>query len=272
MNITLIGGGNMARALLGGLLAHGHSPGALKVVEVDAEARAAVAARFRVAAFGEIEEPAVGSADVVVIAVKPHHVRTVALDLAGLLEGQVVLTIAAGIRLVDLCRWLRGYRRLVRAMPNTPALIGAGIAGLFALPGVDGDGRRRAAAVLEAVGATLWCEREEDLDAVTAVSGSGPAYVFYFVEALEAAARELGFEPAQARRLAVATFSGAMRLVEQSESEPAVLRAQVTSKGGTTERAIAALEEARVRQAILTAVKAAAARAQEMGAQYGRED
>lgn len=271
MNIALIGGGNMARALIGGLVAHGHAPETLTVVEIDAEARTALAARFGVATFGAIEEPAVGDADVVVIAVKPYHVRTVAGDLGGLLESQVVLSIAAGIRLVDLCRWLGGYRRLVRAMPNTPALIGAGIAGLFALPGVDGDGRRRAAAVLEAVGATLWCEREEDLDAVTGVSGSGPAYVFYFVEALEAAARELGFEPAQARRLAVATFSGAMRLVEQSESEPAILRAQVTSKGGTTERGIAALEEARVKDAIRTAVKAATARAQEMGAIYGGE-
>jgi len=272
MNITLIGGGNMARALVGGLVARGHASEALKVVEIDAEARATVAARFRVSTFAAIEDPVVASADVIVIAVKPHHVRTVARDLAGLLESHVVLSIAAGIRLDDLCRWLGGYRRLVRAMPNTPALIGAGIAGLFALPAVDSDGRTRAAAVLEAVGTTLWCEHEEDLDAVTAVSGSGPAYVFYFVEALEAAAGELGFEPAHARRLAIATFSGAMRLIEQGESEPAVLRAQVTSKGGTTERAIAAMDEARVRQAILAAVKAAAARAREMGAQYGSED
>jgi pyrroline-5-carboxylate reductase len=156
-------------------------------------------------------------------------------------------------------------------MPNTPALIGAGIAGLYAMPGVDGEGRSRAAAVLDAVGGTLWCEREEDLDAVTAVSGSGPAYVFYFLEALDAAARELGFAPAEARRLALATFSGAIRLVEQSESEPAVLRAQVTSKGGTTERAIAALENAAVGAAILAAVKSAAQRAHELGDQYGAE-
>ncbi|HZI83548.1 MAG TPA: pyrroline-5-carboxylate reductase, partial [Casimicrobiaceae bacterium] len=195
----------------------------------------------------------------------------VARELVALLERQVVLTIAAGIRLADLSRWLGGYRRLVRAMPNTPALIGAGIAGLFALPGVDSDGRTRAAAVLEAVGGTLWCEAEEDLDAVTAISGSGPAYVFYFLEALDAAARELGFEPAHARRLALATFSGAIRLVEQSDSEPAVLRAQVTSKGGTTERAVAALDEARVADAIKAAVKAAAARSEELGRLFGDE-
>jgi pyrroline-5-carboxylate reductase len=206
-----------------------------------------------------------------VIAVKPHNVRTVARELAAYLEHQVVLTIAAGIRLADLSRWLGGYRRLVRAMPNTPALIGAGIAGLYAMPGVDSDGRSRAAAVLDAVGGTLWCEREEELDAITAVSGSGPAYVFYFLEALDTAARELGFAPAEARRLALATFSGAVRLAEQSESEPAVLRAQVTSKGGTTERAIATLESASVRAAIAAAVKAAADRARELGDQYGAE-
>ena len=197
--------------------------------------------------------------------------RAVARELATLLKRQVVLTIAAGIRLSDLSRWLLGYRRLVRAMPNTPALIGAGIAALYALPGADSEGRARAAGVLDAVGGTLWCEREDELDAVTAVSGSGPAYVFYFLEALDQAARELGFAPAEARRLALATFSGAIRLAEQSDSEPAALRAQVTSKGGTTERAIAALDDARVRAAIVAAVKAAAERAGELGDQLGGE-
>jgi pyrroline-5-carboxylate reductase len=125
--------------------------------------------------------------------------------------------------------------------------------------------------VLEAVGTTLWCEREDELDAVTAVSGSGPAYVFYFLEALEEAARELGFAPAVASRLALATFSGAIRLAEQSDSEPALLRAQVTSKGGTTERAVASLDEAKVKAALVAAVKAAAARARELGELLGDE-
>jgi pyrroline-5-carboxylate reductase len=156
-------------------------------------------------------------------------------------------------------------------MPNTPALIGAGIAGMYALSGVDSEGRARAASILEAVGATLWCEREDELDAVTAVSGSGPAYVFYFLEALERSAKELGFLPAEARRLAHATFSGSMRLAEQSESDPALLRAQVTSKGGTTERAIETLDQAKVMQAIVAAVKAAADRAREMGERFGSE-
>ena len=271
MNITFIGGGNMARALIGGLIARGVASKGLAVVEVDADARSTIAARFGVATFPQVEPAAVMNADVIVIAVKPQNVRIVARELATLLKRQVVLTIAAGIRLPDLSRWLLGYRRLVRAMPNTPALIGAGIAGLYALSGVDGDGRTRASSVLEAVGGTMWCEREDELDIVTAVSGSGPAYVFYFIEALESAARELGLEPPAARRLALATFSGAARLAEQSESEPALLRAQVTSKGGTTERAVAMLDEATVMRAIITAVKAAAERARELGDVYGNE-
>lgn len=271
MNITIVGGGNMARALLGGLIARGHGSEALAVVEIDAEARATVAARFGVATFATIEPATVGRADVIVIAVKPQQVRSVARELATLLKRQVVLTIAAGIRLSDLSRWLLGYRRLVRAMPNTPALIGAGIAALYALAGVDGEGRARASAVLGAVGGTLWCEREDELDAVTAVSGSGPAYVFYFLEALEQAAQELGLTPAEARRLTYATFSGSIRLAEQSDSDPALLRAQVTSKGGTTERAIAHLDEAAVKTAIVAAVKAAAVRARELGEILGGE-
>jgi pyrroline-5-carboxylate reductase len=271
MNITFIGGGNMARALLGGLIARGHASEALAVVDLDADVRATVAARFGVATFPAIEPTAAGRAEVIVIAVKPQHVRGVARELATLLKRQVVLTIAAGIRLSDLSRWLLGYRRLVRAMPNTPALIGAGIAALYAPSGVDSEGRACAAAVLDAVGGILWCEREEELDAVTAVSGSGPAYVFYFLEALEQAACELGFAPAEARRLAYATFSGAMRLAEQSDTEPSLLRAQVTSKGGTTERAIASLEEAAVKTAIVAAVKAAAQRAKELGEILGDE-
>jgi pyrroline-5-carboxylate reductase len=271
VNITFIGGGNMARALIGGLVARGTASSALGVVEINAEARASVAARFGVAAFASIEPAAVLNADVIVLAVKPQNVRAVARELATLIKRQTVLSIAAGIRLADLSRWLLGYRRLVRAMPNTPALIGAGIAGLYAMPGVDGDGRSHAASVLEAAGSIVWCEREDELDAVTAVSGSGPAYVFYFIEALEDAARELGFAPAEARRLALATFSGAVRLAEQSESEISVLRAQVTSKGGTTEAAIAALNQAGVRTSIVAAAKAAAERAHELGSQFGNE-
>lgn len=261
----------MARALIGGLVARGSASNAFAVVDVSADARSTVAARFGVATFAEIEAPAVSHADVIVLAVKPQNVRGAARELATILKRQVVLTIAAGIRLSDLSRWLLGYRRLVRAMPNTPAMVGAGIAGLFAMSGVDSEGRSRAAAVLEAVGGIFWCERESDLDAVTAVSGSGPAYVFYFLEALEDAALEQGFSSSDARRLALATFSGAIRLVEQSDSPTALLRAQVTSKGGTTERAIEVLDQADVKAALKAAVRAAAERAKELGDLLGEE-
>jgi pyrroline-5-carboxylate reductase len=271
LNITFIGGGNMARALLGGLVSRGSGSNAFAVVDPSPEARSTISARFGVATFAGIEPPAVAHAEIIVLAVKPQSVRVASRELATLLKRQIVITIAAGIRLSDLSRWLLGYRRLVRAMPNTPAMIGAGITGLYALSGVDVEGRARASSVLEAVGSTLWCERESDLDAVTAISGSGPAYVFYFLEALEDAARGLGFGDVEARRLALATFSGAVRLAEQSDSEPLLLRAQVTSKGGTTERGIAALEEHGTKAAVAAAAQAAFARAGELGDLFGSE-
>jgi len=271
LNITFIGGGNMARALIGGMVSRGVASDRFAVVDPSADARSTIAARFGVATFAAIESPSVAHAEIVVLAVKPQNVRIAARELATLLKRQVVITIAAGIRLSDLSRWLLGYRRLVRAMPNTPAMIGAGITGLYALSGVDADGRARASSVMEAVGSTLWCDRESDLDAITAISGSGPAYVFYFLEALGDAARELGFSDAEARRLALATFSGAIRLAEQSDSEPSLLRAQVTSKAGTTERGIAALEEAGVKAAVAAAAKAALTRAGELGDLFGAE-
>jgi pyrroline-5-carboxylate reductase len=269
LNITFIGGGNMARALIGGMVARGVASNGFAVVDPSADARSTIAARFGVATFAAIESPSVAHAEIIVLAVKPQNVRVASRELATLLKRQIVITIAAGIRLGDLSRWLLGYRRLVRAMPNTPAMIGAGITGLYALSGVDAEGRARASSVLEAVGGTLWCERESDLDAVTAISGSGPAYVFYFLEALEDAARALGFGETEARRLA--TFSGAIRLAEQSDSEPSLLRAQVTSKGGTTERGIAALEGAGVKAAVAAAAQAALTRAGELGDLFGAE-
>jgi pyrroline-5-carboxylate reductase len=271
LNITFIGGGNMARALIGGLVARGVASNGFVVVDPSAEARATVSARFGVGVFAAIESPSVVHAEIIVLAVKPQNVRIASRELATLIKRQIVITIAAGIRLADLSRWLLGYRRLVRAMPNTPAMIGAGITGLFALSGVDAEGRARASSVMEAVGGTLWCERESDLDAITAISGSGPAYVFYFLEALEDAARGLGFGEAESRRLALATFSGAIRLAEQSDSEPSLLRAQVTSKGGTTERGIAALEQAHVKAAVAAAAQAALKRAGELGDLFGGE-
>ncbi|MEW5708685.1 MAG: pyrroline-5-carboxylate reductase [Pseudomonadota bacterium] len=269
MAITFIGGGNMATALIGGLLHKGWSAGEIRVVEIDAAQRERLAGRFGVATTAA---PEVGADDTVLLAVKPQHMREAARGLAGRLGLQLVITIAAGIRLDDLARWLGGYRRLVRCMPNTPALVHCGITGLYALPEVGPEERQRAEAILGAVGRTLWLEREALLDAVTAVSGSGPAYVFYFMQALEEAAVGLGLEPRQARLLTLETFYGAATLARQSEAPVASLRAQVTSKGGTTERAVAVLEAVRVRSHIEEAVRAAHARAAELGDEFGKLD
>ncbi len=201
-----------------------------------------------------------------VLAVKPQQMREACAALAPhVAVVSAVLSIAAGTRSADIARWLGGCGRIVRAMPNTPALIGKGITGLYARSEVDSGAREAAVAVLEPAGSVLWVEREEMLDALTGVSGSGPAYVYYFLEGLEQAARELGFAPAEARRLAYSTFEGAVALAQTSEADPATLRAQVTSKGGTTERGIATLEDAAVKAAFVRAVKAAAARATELG-------
>jgi len=273
---AFIGGGNMATALIGGMLAQGAQAARLRVVEPFAEARARLAARHpEIAVHAECTPAAVEGCGLVVLAVKPQQMRAAATALAPVVAGApspVVLSIAAGIRIADLARWLGGYARIVRAMPNTPALVGKGIAGAFAANAVDASGRALAAAVLEAAGELVWVDDEAMLDAVTGVSGSGPAYVFYFLEALEAAALELGFAPADARKLAYATFSGAVALAQASPEEPATLRARVTSKGGTTERAIAALDAAAVKPAIVAAVKAAARRARELGEHPGAAD
>ena len=271
MKVCFIGGGNMATALIAGLLKKGQRPDDIRVVEIDPAARARLARDLGVQAHAEAPVGVAG-ADCVLLAVKPQQMREVALGLGALVRDALVITIAAGIRHVDLTRWLGGHPRIVRAMPNTPALALAGITGLFAPPALDREDRARAEEILGAAGTTLWVEREEEMDAVTAVSGSGPAYVFYFIEALQQAASELGFEDGAARALALETFAGAVKLAAESPENAATLRARVTSKGGTTERAIAELDKHRVREAIVSAVRAAAERSQELGLALGREE
>lgn len=267
MNVTFVGGGNMATALIGGLVAKGADRRDFRVVEPHQAQQDKLAARFPgIGIFGEPTAGAVSGADLVVLAVKPQQMRDAARALAAHVgDAAVIMTIAAGVRIASLSQWLDGYARIVRAMPNTPALIGAGISGAFAAREVDDAGRSLAARTLEAVGEVVWVEREEMLDAVTGISGSGPAYAFYFLEALEDAARELGFGDADARKLAYATFAGAIKLAQASDLAPATLRAQVTSKGGTTERAISVLDEHAVKATFVAAVKAAAARAKALG-------
>lgn len=267
MNICFIGGGNMAHALIGGLLKRDFTAAQLRVVEINADNRARLHGTFGVQAVDDFKAGIAGS-DVIVLAVKPQQLREVAMQLAPLLSGQLLLSIAAGIRAEDIARWA-GTQSVVRAMPNTPALIQSGITGLYALPAVSAPQRGMAQAILAAVGSTLWLDNEQMLDAVTAISGSGPAYVFYFIESLQQAAQELGFNAQDARRLALDTFLGAAKLADASADDVGVLRARVTSRNGTTERALLSLDANEVKRHISTAAKAAAARAKEMGDELG---
>ena len=278
MNIHFIGGGNMAQAIIGGLLAKGHDAASITVTEPLASTRQRLEQEFKLKTFdvtpGDILEATIAPA-LIVLAVKPQQMREVALSLApqlcALTNKPVVLTIAAGIRLQDLQRWLGGHTQLARCMPNTPALIGAGISAVYASPAVDVVQRDAIRAVLAAVGQVLWVDSENQLDPATAVSGSGPAYVFYFIEALQQAAIELGFESQSAQQLALETFLGAARLAARSTDPVSVLRERVTSKGGTTERALASLQASAVKQHIVDAVLAANARAIELGVQLGTD-
>lgn len=269
MNICFIGGGNMATALIGGLLAKGHAPGEISVVEIDAASRARLQQEFGVQASAEPAHCVAGST-MVVLAVKPQQLRKVAEQLAPQLGGQLLISIAAGVRAADLSRWLNS-RAVVRAMPNTPALIRSGITGIYALPDVTNAQREEAQNILAAVGDTLWLRDEAMLDAVTAISGSGPAYVFYLIEALQRAARELGFNDEEARRLSLGTFLGASKLAASSNEDVSVLRARVTSRNGTTERALSSMAANRIADHIAEAAKAAADRAREMGNELGAE-
>jgi pyrroline-5-carboxylate reductase len=270
MKIAFIGGGNMARAIIGGLLAKDTAAADIVVVEPDGSARLRLLAEYGVRAV-PAPGPELAEVQAVILAVKPQTMRAAAVGLAGVAGDALFVTIAAGIRIEDLSRWLGGRRRIVRAMPNTPALVHAGITGLHAAEGLAEDDRALAETLLSAVGATLWLEREADLDAVTAVSGSGPAYVFYAIEALEQAARELGLAEGASRSLALWTFVGATKLAIERGEDPAALRAQVTSKGGTTERALEVLEAANVKRHFVDAVKAACERSRELGQALGKD-
>lgn len=269
MKIGFVGGGNMARAILGGLIAKGTHAAHVVVVEPDAIARLKLVSEFGVTAT-ETPGAELDEVDAVIFAVKPQQMRVAAERARPHVAKALVVTIAAGIRLTDLSRWLGGATRMVRAMPNTPALVHAGITGLFAASGATASDRATAEQLLAAVGSVLWFEKESDLDAVTAVSGSGPAYVFYMIEALESAAKDLGIGDNAARLLALWTFVGAAKLAIERGEDPATLRAQVTSKGGTTERALEVLEEAQVKRQFIAAVKAAAERSRELGDAFGK--
>lgn len=263
MKLAFIGGGNMARAMLGGMSASGLQTEAVQVLEPDAGRRAELARDFGVTAH-EAPGEWLADATVVVLAVKPQQMAEAVAAVRERLGPALVVSIAAGVRASTLARWL-GHERIVRAMPNTPALIRAGITAAIARPGVSAEQRASADRILRSVGAVLWLDDESMLDPVTAVSGSGPAYVFYFIEALQQAALEFGFTPEQARQLAVQTFAGAAQLADQSPEPIAMLRERVTSKGGTTAAALAQFDAAAVGPAIVAGARAACRRATEMG-------
>jgi pyrroline-5-carboxylate reductase len=271
MKITFIGGGNMAQAIIGGLRKSGFAASSIMVADPVAETRARLERDFSVSAHASAAGiNALG--DLVIMAVKPQQMHEAARAIASRLDtSSVVLSIAAGIRLTDLSRWLGNHAKLIRCMPNTPALIGAGVTAAYARPEVSATEIAAAEKVLAPMGKLIWVNSEALLDPVTAVSGSGPAYVFYFIEALEQAALELGLEAAAARTLALETFLGSARLAAASADDPATLRAKVTSKGGTTEAALALMNEERLRDAFVRAVRAADARARELGDQLGRD-
>jgi pyrroline-5-carboxylate reductase len=268
MNIAFLGGGNMAGALLGGLLRTGVTTATqVQVVEVNPGRCAQLHKQFGVTTAAE-PSAALSAVEVVVLAVKPQQMRAACAALAPHLAAPLILSVAAGVRAADLARWL-GTQRIVRAMPNTPALIGCGITGLVALPAVSAAQRDAAARIVQAVGQAVWLDAETQLDAVTALSGSGPAYVFYFIEALLEAGAAMGLNETQTRLLAVETFAGAAALAAASPEPVTTLRAQVTSKGGTTAAALAVLEQAQVKEAIVAAVRAAEQRARELGEEFG---
>ncbi|OYT98345.1 MAG: pyrroline-5-carboxylate reductase [Burkholderiales bacterium PBB1] len=267
-SVVFVGGGNMAGALMGGLVRSGWAASAISVIEPEASRRAVLEASLGVRALGTAD-PTLGDAECVVWAVKPQLFQAAAAPCAAHIAGALQLSVMAGIRSDAIVR-ATGSDRVVRAMPNTPALIGKGISGLYARPAVSPDECVEVERLLAPTGEALWVEREEQLDAVTALSGSGPAYVFYVLEAWIDAGVELGLSPAQSRQLALSTLAGATALAQDAGEPPEVLRQRVTSKGGTTHAAISSLDADGVKAAFLRALKAAHRRAAELGDEFGR--
>ena len=270
LKIAFIGGGNMAQALIGGLAGKLTDAANIHVIDVVPETLRQLTERFGVTtATGPSD--VVAMSDVIVLAVKPQQLREVASNLRPYLRSQLVLSIAAGIRAADLSRWLGGYQAIVRTMPNTPALVGKGVTGAVAMSGVSDTQRQISDAMLRAVGETVWIADEAQIDAVTAISGSGPAYVFYFIEAMQQAALELGLTEQQGRQLAQATFAGAAELAVRSDEPVSLLRERVTSKGGTTYAALSSMEASGVKAALVKALHAAATRGKELGEEFGKD-
>ena len=265
--VAFVGGGNMVRSLIGGLIARGTPADTIRVAEPVASLRTAMQHDFGVATFADNSE-AVAGAGLWVLAVKPQVLREVCTALAPMAQATkpLVLSVAAGITSIQLQRWLGGELAVVRTMPNTPALLGAGVTALYANPQVDADGCQRAERLLAAAGDTVWLTDETRMDAVTAVSGSGPAYVFLLAEAMQAAAINEGLPADAARTLVLQTILGAARMLTESDADAAELRRRVTSPGGTTEAALDCLQAAGLSALVARAVHVATQRGRQLSA------
>lgn len=268
--IAFIGGGNMAQALMIGLQQRAFAMQNITVIDPDTAKHEHLQATLGVHTSASLTTASL-AVDVIVLAVKPQQLHSVAQALAPLLHSQLVVSVAAGIRTADLSRWLNGYTTIIRTMPNTPAQIQSGITGAYALPAVTQAQREIADAMLQAAGEVVWLTDEDQLDAVTAISGSGPAYVFLMIEALAAAGVSLGLSEAQSLQLSLATFKGASLLAAGSSTSVATLREQVTSKGGTTEQGLLSMRQHDIHGMMQHAAEQAARRAKELGDQLGAQ-
>lgn len=269
-NIGFIGGGNMATSLIGGLVANGTLPETIWVSDPDTPKLDALTRRFGVNAGGDNGEAA-SRCETVVLAVKPQIMHAVVQGLAPVLGARspLIVSIAAGVREADIDRWAGGNMAIVRTMPNTPALVGCGATALFGNDRVDPGQRERADAILRAVGITIWVDDEAQLDAVTALSGSGPAYYFLLMEIMQAAGEAMGLDADAARRLTLQTALGAARIANESDEPPAVLRERVTSPGGTTERALVTMREGGIDKVVTDGIHGARQRSVELGDAFG---
>ncbi len=271
IELTVLGAGNMGRALIGGLLRHGMRPEQIAVGDSYEAARTSLSREFGIAATAD-NAAAVAKADLIVLAVKPYQAASVLTSLAAQLQHRrpVILSVAAGVRIEVLQGWCGAGVPVIRAMPNRPALVGAGATGLYASSEVGATQRAMAAEVMQSVGEVVWVATEDALDAVTALSGSGPAYFFLLAEAMAAAGVELGLPIETARRLSIATLHGAGLMVHVGDGDLARLRAEVTSKGGTTEAAVRLLQGAGFNELIGRALQAAAHRSRELAEEARR--
>ncbi|MGD8407082.1 MAG: pyrroline-5-carboxylate reductase [Thiohalophilus sp.] len=268
--IGFIGGGNMARSLIGGLCQSGQPPAQLHVSEPDAERRESLQRDFGIHVHAD-NQAVIDSCEVIVLAVKPQALKSVVQSLQPPRQGQkLYLTIAAGIRSDSIQQWLGGEQAIVRAMPNTPALVQSGATGLYANRYVSDAQKGLAESILRAVGLTVWVDQEDQMDAVTALSGSGPAYFFLIMEVMEQAACKLGLPRDSARLLTLQTAFGAAKLALEIEEDPAQLRRNVTSPGGTTEQAIRSLESQDIQKIFEQALEAAHNRARELADELGQ--